>query len=253
MAPRHGDPGDRRGHIVPEPQRRSGRVGACKSFATATGLNSVARQVGAALGVALIVAIIGTPSPLTALAAFQHAWTFGAVCLFVSGIGCLLVGRVNVETAPGLSEAARAAVSVHEDQRPARPVPPRMPRAITVDIADTGIARRRARRRLPPACNCLRMNPVLREQLAAKSHTRRVAAGRWLFREGDDAEAMFVVRAGRLEVVDERVGTVIRELGRGDGIGELALLTSSPRSASVRARCARAMSSRSRRMPLTRS
>jgi NTE family protein len=57
-----------------------------ESFATATGLNSVARQVGAALGVALIVAIIGTPSPLTALAAFQHAWTFGAVCLFVSGI-----------------------------------------------------------------------------------------------------------------------------------------------------------------------
>ena len=207
-----------------------------ESFATATGLNSVARQVGAALGVALIVAIIGTPSPLTALAAFQHAWTFGAVCLFVSGIGCLLVGRVNVETAPGLSEAARAAVSVHEDQRPARPVPPRTPRAITVDITDPAVSRAESAAdflaRVPIFSG---VDPVLREQLAAKSHTRRVAAGRWLFREGDDAEAMFVVRAGRLDVVDERVGTVIRELGRGDGIGELALLTSSPRSASVRA------------------
>ena len=47
-----------------------------ESYGSATGLNSVARQVGAALGVALVVTIIGTPSPLTALSAFQHAWTF---------------------------------------------------------------------------------------------------------------------------------------------------------------------------------
>jgi NTE family protein len=46
---------------------------------------------------------------------------------------------------------------------------------------------------------------------------------------------MYVVRAGRLEVVDEAAGSVIRELGRGDALGELALLTDSPRSASVRA------------------
>jgi NTE family protein len=47
---------------------------------------------------------------------------------------------------------------------------------------------------------------------------------------------MYVVRAGRLEVVDEASHSVIRELGRGDAVGELALLTASPRSASVRAR-----------------
>jgi NTE family protein len=63
----------------------------------------------------------------------------------------------------------------------------------------------------------------------------RLAAGEWLFHEGDPGEAMYIVRAGRLEVVDERAGNVIRELGRGDALGELALLTSSPRSASVRA------------------
>ena len=78
-----------------------------ESFATATGLNSVARQVGAALGVALVVAIIGTPSPLDAPAAFQHAWTFGAACLFVAGLGCLLVGRIQTELAPALADAAR--------------------------------------------------------------------------------------------------------------------------------------------------
>jgi len=42
---------------------------------------------------------------------------------------------------------------------------------------------------------------------------------------------MYVVRAGRLEAV----GVVIGEFRRGDALGELALLTGSPRSASVRA------------------
>jgi len=65
------------------------------SFATATGMNSVARQIGAALGVAVVVAIIGTPTPATAYGAFRHAWTFGAVCLFAAGLGGLLVGRVR--------------------------------------------------------------------------------------------------------------------------------------------------------------
>jgi predicted acylesterase/phospholipase RssA len=60
-------------------------------------------------------------------------------------------------------------------------------------------------------------------------------AGEWLFHGGDPGDAMYVVRAGRLEVVDEAAGVVIRELGRGDALGELALLTASPRSASVRA------------------
>ena len=50
-------------------------------------------------------------------------------------------------------------------------------------------------------------------------------AGEWLFREGDPGDAMYVVRAGRLEVVDGVAGAVIRELGRGDALGELALLT----------------------------
>src|SRR6516162_738412 len=65
------------------------------SFATATGMNSVARQTGAALGVAFVVAIIGTATPAGAYAAFQESWAFGAACLFVAGLGCLLAGRVK--------------------------------------------------------------------------------------------------------------------------------------------------------------
>ena len=61
-------------------------------------------------------------------------------------------------------------------------------------------------------------------------------AGEWLFREGEEGDALYVIRAGRLEVVaGDGDGSVMRVLGRGAALGELALLTSSPRSASARA------------------
>lgn len=46
---------------------------------------------------------------------------------------------------------------------------------------------------------------------------------------------MYIVRAGRLQAIDEPTATVLRDLGRGDAVGELALLTGSPRAAGVRA------------------
>ena len=53
-----------------------------ESFATATGVSSVVRQVGAAIGVASAVAILGTPDSLqAAMSAFDDAWTFAAACL----------------------------------------------------------------------------------------------------------------------------------------------------------------------------
>jgi len=78
---------------------------------------------------------------------------------------------------------------------------------------------------------------LLKEQRArvlAASTVERVPAGGWLFREGDPGDALFVVRTGRLEVVQNDV--VIRVLGAGAALGELALLTGGERSASVRAR-----------------
>ncbi len=205
------------------------------SFATATGMNSVARQIGAALGVAFVVVIIGTPTPATAHAAFQDAWTFGAVCLFVAGLGCLFVGHVNAEQVPALGDAARvvlAEAAPHEAVYP----PPRRTRMIAPDSAAPTVPRAESAAdflaRTPLFSG---IDPELHEQLAAKSHTRHLEAGQWLLREHEPGDAMYVVRAGRLEVVDETTGAVIRELGRGDSLGELALLTASPRSASVRA------------------
>ncbi len=203
-------------------------------FATATGMNSVARQVGAAFGVALVVAIIGMPSPLHVLAAFRHAWTFGSLCLFAAGAGCLFVGRLSVAATPSLADAAR---TVFESSR-AQPVaaqPPRARRAISA------VGPVRPTRAESPAEFLARVplfagvEASLRDQLASRSTTVRVAAGDWLFHQGDSGAAMFIVRAGRLQAIDEPTATVLRDLGRGDAVGELALLTDSPRAAGVRA------------------
>lgn len=90
----------------------------------------------------------------------------------------------------------------------------------------------------------LRLVPVLAdlpdqqlEQLAAGAARVTVSAGEWLFREGDAADNLYVVRSGRFEAVAEGPPEVsIRELHRGEVLGELALLREESRSLSVRAR-----------------
>ena len=199
-----------------------------ESFATATGLNSVSRQVGAALGVAVVVAIIGTPSPLQALDAFDHAWTFGGrrACSSPASAACSS-GAWPAARRP--RSARRRGWCCDEPAPTRRRQPrPRARRAISVDGC-------RARRHRGPSRRphfLARVAAVRRARAGAARAARRARAsrcaldaGEWLFREGDPGDAMYLVRAGRLEVVDEAPAHVIRELGRGDALGELALLT----------------------------
>jgi NTE family protein len=201
-------------------------------FATATSLNSIARQLGAVLGVSLLVAIIGTPSPAGLADAFDRGWTFGAACFIAVAVGALLLGPVEraEETREGESGVGRRATSL---------TPPAFVRA------EGGAERMMASPSASPTPQeVLRAVPLFAELgekalsgLAARARTVRLEAGETLFRRGDAADALYLVVSGRLEVLLDADSTdVLRVIGRGGVVGELALLADTPRSASIRAR-----------------
>jgi NTE family protein len=97
---------------------------------------------------------------------------------------------------------------------------------------------------MPGAPAFLRNVPVfaglsdeLLEKLSEQLREVAVSAGTWLMRAGDTADSLFIIRSGRVDVIDEGPPeALIRVLRRGDVLGELALLRQGTRSASVRAR-----------------
>src|SRR5262245_42045477 len=67
---------------------------------------------------------------------------------------------------------------------------------------------------------------------------RIVRDGQVLMRTGDAADGLYLVGSGRLQVAIDRPdgsGALVTEVSRGDVVGEMALLTDSPRSATVTA------------------
>ena len=62
--------------------------------------------------------------------------------------------------------------------------------------------------------------------------------GKTLFHAGDAGDSMYIIMAGRLRIFAEGTngtGEAIREIARGESVGELALVTGNPRSATARA------------------
>ena len=184
-------------------------------FATASAVNSSARQIGAALGIAMLVVIIGTPSPTTTVDVLRHGWVFSSICFAVTAVIALFLGKVRV--------AARD----EEDGEDHAPATVRLPDAPVVSpTARTGS--------LDSAPLLSRLPADVRARLEDGAEPVEVAAGEFLFHEGDVADGLYVVKAGRLEVVHG--GRAVRELGAGAVLGELAVITGGTRSASVRAR-----------------
>jgi predicted acylesterase/phospholipase RssA len=73
-------------------------------------------------------------------------------------------------------------------------------------------------------------------RLAASATMHRLAAGEWLFHQGDPGDSLFVVTAGSVDLVEETgPPTVVRTLARGQCVGELAILTGEPRQFGARA------------------
>lgn len=104
------------------------------------------------------------------------------------------------------------------------------------------VAKRRVQRQQMLAVLPALLGPLDGELLAAierQATWLTMRSGQVLFRQGDPGDAWYVVTSGRLAVVepgrDGRSERLLAEVGRGEAIGELALLTGEARSATVHA------------------
>lgn len=81
------------------------------------------------------------------------------------------------------------------------------------------------------------LGPGVIERLAGRARVMDLDPGAYLIREGEEADGLFVVLDGRLEITT-RVGTddlQVGGVGPGEIVGEMALLEHGPRTATVRA------------------
>ena len=74
------------------------------------------------------------------------------------------------------------------------------------------------------------------EGLAASLQPVSLSAGAVLIRQGDPGDAYFAIAAGELDA--EQDGRFLGRYGRGEGVGEIALLRAVPRTATVTAHTA---------------
>ena len=138
MAARHDRRRHRGGHLVPNDQRRRRRhaaPGEALRYA-ATAITGVARQLGAAIGVAVLIAVIGAPA--TALKDFQRGWVLAIGIFLALALCALALGKVardeadDAEAVPVPSDPRRYEGCARDRgplrrQRPRAPDRPRLP------------------------------------------------------------------------------------------------------------------------------
>ncbi|RFZ40348.1 Multidrug resistance protein stp [Mycobacterium marinum] len=174
------------------------------SYATASAVTGTIRQVGAVIGVALLVILVGTPAPGAAEESLRRGWTMAAICFVAVALGAVWLGRIR----PAPAEAVTPE-SIPPAQAP-------LPQPSVAPVVSTS-----------------RDIDVLQAVPDLQRHAEHVElqAGSYLFRAGDVSDSLYVVRSGRLQVIDEH--GLVAELGRGQLVGEVGVLRDAPRSASV--------------------
>jgi EmrB/QacA subfamily drug resistance transporter len=186
------------------------------SFGTSAAINAAARQVGAVLGIALLVVVVGTPAPAQLANAFEDGWRLAAAFLLLTAAGAAALRRTR-----SAGDAATA------------PAEPTAPPAILPAAHGSGVVSRLgvpARTTARHPRDLVETLPLLQDAdpatvagLARAAQPVEVAAGEALFASGDDADAVFVVVSGRLAVIAPgEDGRTVALRARGDLVGEIA-------------------------------
>ncbi len=199
-------------------------------FAIATSLNSVSTQIGAALGVAVLIAIVGEAHVLDV---FEQGWLFSAACFVAGAAACLGLATHEEDEQAGIATAAPAQPD-GEDRDWARVQG--LPHLAEADGEQAAVTPQSDAEFLRNVHVFAALEPALLERIAALATDVSLRRGEWLFRQGEPADGLYVVRVGHLEVFAEgSEAQAINTLTRGAVLGELALLSGSERSASIRA------------------